>query len=76
MAQWCLKANVNIVPRRSSVPLTTSQLNNNEEIMKQNVSTNCIRKGYGDSINLPPFPIKMEDIYFVPYEDDGEKNTP
>ena len=25
---------------------------------------------------MPPFPIKMEDIDFVPYEDDGEKNTP
>ena len=31
---------------------------------------------YGDSINLPPFPIKMEDLDFVPYEDDGERNTP
>ena len=31
---------------------------------------------YGDSINFPPFPIKMEDIDLVPYEYDGEKNTP
>ena len=31
---------------------------------------------YGDSINLPPFPIKMDDLDFVPYKDDGEKNTP
>ena len=30
MAQLCLKANENIVPRRSVVPLTTAQLNNNE----------------------------------------------
>ena len=76
MSQWCLKANGKIVPSRSIVLLPTSQLNNNEEILKRNVFTNCIRKSYGDSINLPPFPIKMEDIYFVPYEDDGEKNTP
>ena len=76
MVQWCLKANVNIVPRRSVVPLTTTQLNNNKVILKQNVSTNFIRKMYGDSINLPHFPINMEDLYFVPYEDDGEKNTP
>ena len=62
MAQWCLKANGKIFPRRSIVPLTTAQLNNNKEIMKQNVFTNCIRKRYGDSINLPPFPIKMEDL--------------
>ena len=75
MSQWCLKANGKIPPRRSVVPLTTSQLNKNEEIMKQNVFTNCIRKMHGDSIHLTPFPIKMEDLDFVPYEDDGEKNT-
>ena len=67
MAQWRLKANGNIVPRRSVVHLKTSQMNNNEEILKRNVFTNCIRKGYGDSINLTPFPIKLEDLYFSPY---------
>ena len=34
MAQWGLEANWKIVPRRSVAPLTTSQLNNNEEILK------------------------------------------
>ena len=76
MAQWRLKENGKIVPRRSIVPLATAQLNNNEEILKRSVLTNYIRKMYGDSINFPPFPINMEDIEFVPYEDDGEKNTP
>ena len=76
MAQWCLKANVKIVPRRSIVPLATDQLNNNKEILKRNVFNKCIRKRYGDSINFPPSPIKMEDLYFVPYENYGEKNTP
>ena len=76
MAQWCLKANGKIVPRRSAVPLNTSQLNNNEEILKRNVFTNFIRKRYGDSINFPPLPIKTEDLDFFPYEDGGEKNTP
>ena len=64
------------MPRRYIFPLTTSQLNNKEEILKQNVFTKCIRKRYGDSINLPPFPIKIEDLDFFPYEDDGDKNTP
>ena len=64
MAQWCLKANGKIVPRRSFLPLTTPQLNNKEKTLKRNVFINCIRKRYGDSID------------FVPYEDDGEKNTP
>ena len=68
--------NGKIVPRRSVVPLTIDQLNNNEEIQKRNVFTNCIMKRYGDSINFPPFPIKMEDLDFVPYEDDGEENKP
>ena len=76
MAQWCLKGKENIVPKRSIVTLTTSQLNNNEEILKRNFFTNCIRKRYGDSINLLPLPIMMGDIDFVPYEDDGDKNTP
>ena len=68
MVQWCLKENGKIVPRRYVVTLTTSQMNNNEEILKQNVFTNCIRKRYGDTINLPPFPINMEDLDFPPYE--------
>ena len=76
MEQWCLKANGGIVPRRSVFFLTTSQLNNKEEILKQNIFTNRIRKTYGDSINLPPFPINMEDLDFFPYKDDDEKNTP
>ena len=62
MSQLCLKENGNIFLRRSAVPLTTSQMNNNEEILKRNVFTNCIRKRYGDSINFPPFPIKMADL--------------
>ena len=76
MAQCCLKANGKIVPRRSVFTLTTAQLKNNEEILKRNVFTNCIRKNYGDSINFPHLPINKEDLDFVPYEDDGEKNTP
>ena len=73
MAQWCLKVNGKMVPSISVVPLTTSHPYNNKEILKQNLFTNCIRKGYGDSIIFPPFPIKMEDVEFVPYKDDGEK---
>ena len=59
MAQWCLKVNGKIVPSISVVTLTTAQLNNSEEVLKQNVFTNFIREGYGDSINLPHLPIKM-----------------
>ena len=64
MAQWRLKANGKISPRISVVPLTTDQLNKNEEILKRNVFTNCIRKRYGDSIDLPPFPTNIEDLDF------------
>ena len=76
MSQLCLKENGNIFLRRSAVPLTTSQMNNNEEILKRNVFTNCIRKRYGDSINLPFFPFNMEDLDFFLYEDDGKKTHP
>ena len=34
-----------------------------------------MRQTYVDSINFPSFPINMEDLDFVPYKDDGEKNT-
>ena len=67
MAQWFLKENGKIVPRRSAVPLTNAQLNNNGKTLNRNVFTNCIRKRYGDSINLSPLPIKMEDLDLVPY---------
>ena len=76
MAQWCLKANGEMVPRRFVVPLTTAKLNNKEEILKRIFFTNCIRKSYVDSINLDHFPINMEDLYFSPYGDDGEKIQP
>ena len=76
MAQWCPKENVKIVPSRSVVLLTTAKLNNSEEILNRNVFTNCIRTRYGDSINFPPLPTKIEDLDFVPYEYDGEKYIP
>ena len=71
MAQWCLKANGHIVPRRSVFPLTTAQLNSDVEIRKRQEFDQKIRARYGDSLKLPPVP--LTDTDFVPYEDDENK---
>ena len=71
MAQWCLKANGKIVPRRSVFPLTTAQLNSEVEIRKRQEFDQKIRARYGDSLKLPPVP--LTDTDFVPYEDDENK---
>ena len=44
MSQWCLKVNGKIVPRISVVTLTTAQLNNSEEILRQMFSSNVLGK--------------------------------
>ena len=54
MAQWILKANGQVVPRRSLRPLTTAKIHSPVEEKKRNVFNALIERRMGTSINPPP----------------------
>ena len=77
MSQWILKANGNVVPRRSLRPLTVAELNSPEEKERRKIFDKCIEKRWGTSISPP----KQQEIdaadelheTWEPWEDDDEK---
>eukprot|EP00970_Alexandrium_tamarense_P013767 scaffold3678_cov106-Alexandrium_tamarense.AAC.1 len=78
MAQWILKMNAQIVPRRSLHRLSEAELNptNEIELRKRKAFDNAIAAKLGDSFSLPPTPLTShlddDNAAFVPYEDDEE----
>jgi hypothetical protein len=69
MAQWCLKANGNVVPRRTVRPLNAAELNSETEIREREVFTDLIKSRWG----LSPTMAEPSDGYeFDEYEDDNE----
>jgi hypothetical protein len=77
MAQWILKANGNVVPRRSHRPLKTEEVHSEQERMKRNVFDALIVRRWGTSIN-PPNNEDTEDSdtggdEFEEYEDEDEE---
>ena len=73
MAQWILKANGNVVPRRTHRPLNTAELNSETEKKKREVFDALIEKRWGTAL-YPPKPSADDspDKEFVPYDDDDE----
>ena len=53
MAQWILKANGRVVPRRSPRPLTTAELHSPTEAKKRQVFDELIERRWGNSITPP-----------------------
>ena len=72
MAQWILKANGNVVPRRSSRPLTVAEIHSPTEIKKRNIFDGLIERRWGTSINPPKLLNDLDDNEFEEYEDDDE----
>ena len=69
MAQWVLKANGNVVPRRTVRPLNTEELNSETEKRKRTIFDQCIERRWGTSISGPPDePTKKWEAY----EDDDD----
>ena len=72
MAQWVLKANGNVVPRRSTRPLQESEIHSASEQSKRSAFNALIERRHGTSIQPPP-PISNDDEKFYdPYEDDEQ----
>ena len=78
MAQWILKANGWVVPRRSVRPLHPGELTSPSEQSKCQSFDALIERRFGTSIN-PPQQLNDDDgnsDNFEPYEDDNEAIRP
>ena len=72
MAQWILKSNGQIVPRRSLCLLKYEELHNNVvEDTNQSHFDQCIKERHGDSL-IPLPSTKQEDIELLHHEDDEQ----
>jgi len=73
MAQWILKANGNVVPRRSSRPLKVDEMHSTTEIKKQQIFDGLIERRWGTSVNPPkPSSENPSDNEFEEHEDEDE----
>jgi hypothetical protein len=54
MAQWLLKVNGNVLPRRLARPLHTDELHSPTEVTKRKTFDALIERRWGTSINPPP----------------------
>jgi hypothetical protein len=78
MAQWILKANGYVVPRRSSRPLKVDEIHSATELKKRQIFDGLIERRWGTSINPPILPLQnpiegdLEDNDFEEYEDNDE----
>ena len=79
MAQWVLKANGNVVTRRSSRPLTVIKNHSPTEIRKRGIFYELIKRRHGTSINPPKISTLTDEesddkeFEFEAYEYDSEQ---
>jgi hypothetical protein len=72
MAQWVLKANRRVIPRRSVPPLHVAEIHSETEKSKGKLSDELIERRWGTAIN-PPNPVKDDpDDVWDEYKDDDE----
>jgi hypothetical protein len=71
MAQWILKANGRVVPRRTARPLAVAELHSEVEKKKRKVFDGLIERRWGTSIK-PSAVSESSDNDFEPYEDEDE----
>jgi hypothetical protein len=74
MAQWILKANGNVVPRRSSRPLKPEEVHSEQEQEKRKIFDALIMRRWGSSINPKATEPDPEEINeYDEYEDEDEE---
>ena len=72
MAQWVLKGNGNVVPRRTARPLTVAENHSATELKKRGTFDALVEKRWGTSMSPPPVPRDDTESVFDEYEDDDE----
>ena len=70
MAQWVLKANGNVVPRRTARPLTVAETHS--VLKKRGTFDALVEMRWGTSMSPPPVPEDDDESVFDEYEDDDE----
>ena len=70
MAQWILKANGNVVPRRTVRSLNTAEKHSPTETKKRTIFDTLIERRWGTSMSAPP--AESEETKFDEYSDDVE----
>ena len=73
MAQWMLKTNGEVVPRRKRIPLQVAEKHSPVEIKKREIFNDLIRRRWGDSVTPARTDIKADVDVFIAYEDEDEK---
>jgi hypothetical protein len=76
MAQWCLKANGQVVLRRTHRPLSADELTSDTELKKRDRFIKNIASKYGSSETAPAIEMTTADYEFELYEDNDEKTPP
>jgi hypothetical protein len=71
MAQWVLKANGNVVPRRSLRPLSVAETHSPVVSKQQKIYDALVEGRWGTSMSAPPK--ESSDNTFEEYEDDDEE---
>ena len=63
MAQWILKVNGRVVPRRTAIPLTISQQNSESEKKKRGLFDKIIAERWGSFISPVSIPIDFKNLF-------------
>ena len=61
MAHWILKANGEVVPRKTHRPLQVSERHSPVEIKKREIFYNLIRRRWGDSVTPARTEVKADE---------------
>ena len=72
MAQWILKSNGKVVPRRSLRPLRVEEIHSPEETKKREIFTALIERRWGTSFTPPNETSPTDDEIWKEYEDEDE----
>jgi hypothetical protein len=62
MAQWCLKANGQVVPRRTVRPISADELASETEQRKRNVFNEAIKSRLGPSASPPTDGLPKDEL--------------
>ena len=73
MAQWILKANGEVVPRRTHRPLQVAERHSPVELKKREIFNEMIKRRWGDSVTPARTDVEANEDVFMEYEDDDEK---
>ena len=73
MSQWILKANGELVPRRTHMDLQVFERHSPVELKKREIFNDLIKRRWEDSVTLVRTYVKADEYVFMEYEDDDEE---